>query len=104
MSKPIDQHATSWPNGTTLVFPNNATPRTLGGTIGGDGAVILLGQSRLQRVAVRRQRSTWLRSRGGVVVDVATRSPTGWGPAKRVAFPAAPMERNLAGWSHDLRP
>jgi len=32
---PVDQHATAWINETTLVFSNNAAPRTLGGALGG---------------------------------------------------------------------
>jgi len=32
---PNDQHATAWPNETTLVFSNNSAPRTLGGALGG---------------------------------------------------------------------
>ena len=32
---PNDQHATAWPNDSTLVFSTNSTPRRLGGTIGG---------------------------------------------------------------------
>ena len=32
---PNDQHATAWPNETTLVFSNNSAPRALGGALGG---------------------------------------------------------------------
>ena len=32
---PNDQHATAWPNDTTLVFTNNTAARTLGGTLNG---------------------------------------------------------------------
>ena len=38
---PNDQHATSWPNDTTLVFSSNSAPRTLGGTVpGGNTALV----------------------------------------------------------------
>ncbi len=38
---PSDQHASAWPNDTTLVFSNNNAARTLGGTINGGSADIV---------------------------------------------------------------
>jgi serine/threonine protein kinase/Tol biopolymer transport system component len=38
---PNDQHATAWPNDTTLVFSNNSAPRTLGGALGGGNTALL---------------------------------------------------------------
>ena len=38
---PVDQHATAWINETTLVFSNNAAPRTLGGALGGGNTGLL---------------------------------------------------------------
>ncbi len=38
---PNDQHATAWPNDTTLVFSNNAAPRTLGGALSGGNTALV---------------------------------------------------------------
>ena len=38
---PNDQHASSWPNDTTLVFSNNTAVRTLGGTVTGGSADVV---------------------------------------------------------------
>jgi Tol biopolymer transport system component len=38
LSMPSDQHASAWPNDTTLVFSNNNAARTLGGTLNGGSA------------------------------------------------------------------
>lgn len=38
---PSDQHASAWPNDTTLVFSNNNAARTLGGTLNGGSADVV---------------------------------------------------------------
>ncbi len=38
---PNDQHSTSWPNDSTLVFTSNGAPRSLGGTLGGGTTFVI---------------------------------------------------------------